>query len=167
MTSYVPNETSFDALQRTSPQRPVGCSDTLTGNPAGAQYIVHEACSCAWQQRPEGEANGNPETWVLAMVWRVAVSQWSRTRSRLVANQRVGEPPPLPEPISDRLTLAAACARIPVAQRTAIVLHHLLGLLVAAGVTKTGVPQSTIKARPSRGWQALAEQLRESEDAHV
>jgi RNA polymerase sigma-70 factor (ECF subfamily) len=65
------------------------------------------------------------------------------------------------------VALVAALARIPVAQRTAIVLHHLVGLPVAEVAAETGAPAGTVKARLSRGRRALAELLGVSEDTHV
>jgi RNA polymerase sigma-70 factor (ECF subfamily) len=65
------------------------------------------------------------------------------------------------------VALVAALGRIPVAQRTAIVLHHLVGLPVAEVAAETGAPEGTVKARLSRGRKALAELLGVSEDTHV
>jgi RNA polymerase sigma-70 factor (ECF subfamily) len=73
----------------------------------------------------------------------------------------------LPGPTTDRLALVAALGNIPAAQRTAIVLHHLLGLPVAEVAAETGVAEGTVKARLSRGRRALAELLEISEDSHA
>src|SRR6266511_3011998 len=57
---------------------------------------------------------------------------------------------------ADAVALIAALARLPVAQRTAIVLHHLVGLPVAEVAEETRVPVGTVKARLARGRRALA-----------
>jgi len=167
VTRGVPDETSFDAFYRASRQRLFDTLYALTGNPAEAQDVVHEAYARAWQRWSKVGEYGDPEAWVRTVARRIAVSRWRRTRNRLVAHRRVGEPPPLPGPSPDRLVLVAALAKIPVAQRTAIVLHHLLGLPVAEVAAETGVAEGTVKARLSRGRRALAERLGVSEDANV
>lgn len=163
----VPDQTSFDAFYRASRQRLFDCLYALTGDPAEAQDAVHEAYARAWQRWSKVGDYGDPEAWVRTVARRVAVSRWRRTRNRLVAHRRVGEPPPLPGPGPDSVALATALGQIPVAQRTAIVLHHLVGLPVAEVATETGVAEGTVKARLSRGRKALAQLLGVSEDAHV
>jgi RNA polymerase sigma-70 factor (ECF subfamily) len=163
----VPDETSFDAFYRASRQRLFVTLYALTGDRAEAQDTVQEAYARAWQRWSTVGDYRDPEAWVRTVARRIAVSRWRRTRNRLLAHRRVGEPPALPAPGPDSVALVAALGRIPVAQRTAIVLHHLLGLPVAEVAAETGVPEGTVKARLSRGRRALAEQLGISEDAHV
>ena len=49
--------------------------------------------------------------------------------------------------------------RISESQRHAVVLHHLVGLSVEEIAHELGAPVGTVKARLSRGRNALAEQL--------
>lgn len=163
----VADQTSFDTFYRASRQRLFDCLYALTGDPSEAQDAVHEAYARAWQRWSRVGGYGDPEAWVRTVARRIAVSRWRRTRNRLVAHRRLGEPPALPGPGPDTVALVAALRRIPVAQRTAIVLHHLAGLPVAEVAVETGVPEGTVKARLSRGRRALAQQLGVSEDAHV
>jgi RNA polymerase sigma-70 factor (ECF subfamily) len=139
----------------------------LTGNAAEAQDAVQEAYARAWQRWSTVGEYGDPEAWVRTVARRVAVSRWRRTRNRLVAHRRVGEPPPLPGPGPDTVALVTALGQIPPAQRTAVVLHHLVGLPVAEVAAETGVPVGTVKARLSRGRKALAELLGVAEGSHV
>lgn len=163
----VPDETSFDAFYRASRQRLFDTLYALTGDRAEAQDAVHEAYARAWQRWSTVGDYGDPEAWVRTVARRIAVSRWRRTRNRLVAHRRVGEPPPLPGPGPDSVALVTALARIPLPQRTAIVLHHLAGLPVAEVAAETGVAVGTVKARLSRGRKALAELLGVPEDTHV
>jgi RNA polymerase sigma-70 factor (ECF subfamily) len=52
--------------------------------------------------------------------------------------------------------LVRALRQITPDQRRAIVLHHLCDLSVAEVAAETGVPHGTVKARLSRGREALA-----------
>jgi RNA polymerase sigma-70 factor (ECF subfamily) len=163
----VPDETSFDAFYRASRQRLYACLLALTCDPAEAQDVVQEAYARAWQRWARIGQYGDPEAWVRTVARRIAVSRWRRARNRLLAHRRAGEPPPLPGPTPDSVALATALAQLPLAQRTAIVLHHLVGLPVAEVAAEIGVPQGTVKARLSRGRRALAGLIGITEDAHV
>ena len=50
----------------------------------------------------------------------------------------------------------AALKELPLAQRVAIVLHHVCDLPVREVARETGVPTGTVKARLARGRAALA-----------
>lgn len=163
----MPDQASFDAFYRSSRRRLFECLYALTGSPAEAQDVVHEAYMRAWQRWSTVGTYRDPEAWVRTVARRIATNRWRRARNRLVAHRRAGEPPPLPGPTPDRPMLVAALGRIPAAQRTAIVLHHLLGLPVAEVAIETGVPEGTVKARLSRGRRALAELLGVSEETHA
>jgi RNA polymerase sigma-70 factor (ECF subfamily) len=63
-----------------------------------------------------------------------------------------------------RLDLRAALARLPEAQRTALVLVDLEGLAVAEAAELLGVAEGTIKSRCARGRTALALALRGPDD---
>src|SRR3954447_19567017 len=58
--------------------------------------------------------------------------------------------------LDNRLDVAAALARLPEAQRAAIVLVDLQDMSVAEAATVLGVAEGTVKARCSRGRRALA-----------
>ena len=73
----------------------------------------------------------------------------------------------MPGPDPDAVALIAALARLPGPQRTAVVLHHLVGLPVAEVAREIGVPEGTVKARLSRGRRALALHLDVTEDTNV
>lgn len=161
-----PDEASFDAFYRATRQRLFDCLYALTGSAAEAQDVVHEAYARAWQRWSTVGGYANPEAWVRTVARRIAVSRWRRARNRLVAHRRAGEPAPLPGPGPEVVNLVAALRRIPVAQRTALVLHHLVGLPVAEVAAETGVPLGTAKARLVRGRRALADLLG-SEDSNA
>lgn len=163
----MPDEESFDAFYRASRLRMYTYVYALTGDLAEAQDAVHEAYARAWQRWTSLSRSGEPEAWVRTVARRVAVSRWRRARNRLIAHRRLGAPPPLPGPGPDSVALVAALAQLPEAQRTALVLHHLIGLPVAEVALETGVAPGTVKARLSRGRRALAALLGAAEESHV
>jgi RNA polymerase sigma-70 factor (ECF subfamily) len=69
----------------------------------------------------------------------------------------------------DSVVLVAALRRLPPDQRLALVLFHIVELSVAEIAAETGVAVGTVKARLSRGRQALSVLLSstESESNHV
>jgi RNA polymerase sigma-70 factor (sigma-E family) len=161
---------SFDAFYRASRQRLHLCLYALTGDAAEAQDVAHEAYARAWQRWGTVGEYGDPEAWVRTVARRIAISRWRRARYAILAHQRLGPAPPLPGPGPETVALVAALAQLPVSQRVAIVLHHLLGLPVAEVAVETGVPVGTVKARLSRGRRALAQLLAvdlAEEEAHV
>ncbi|MBL7500490.1 SigE family RNA polymerase sigma factor [Frankia sp. CN7] len=162
------DDASFDAFYRQSRQRLYDCLYALTGDPAEAQDAAQEAFARAWQRWPTVGGYDDPEAWVRTVGRRIAVSRWRRTRNRLTAQRRLGPPDPVPPPSAATTMMISALARLPVEQRTAIVLHHLCDRSVAEVAAETGVPVGTVKARLSRGRHALAALLRiEPEDSHV
>jgi RNA polymerase sigma-70 factor (ECF subfamily) len=160
---------SFDTFYRASRQRLYACLVALTGNASEAQDAVHEAYARAWQRWSTVGDYADPEAWVRTVARRIAVSRWRRARAAVIAHRRAGPPSSLPGPDPDNVALVGALARLPLPQRTAVVLHHLVGLPVAEVARETGVPVGTVKARLSRGRRALAVLLdvTPSEDTNV
>jgi RNA polymerase sigma-70 factor (sigma-E family) len=152
----VPDAHSFDTFYRSTCQRLYDCLYALTGNAAEAQDVVHEAYARAWQRWNTVGGYADPEAWVRTVARRIAVSRWRRTRNALMAHRRAGPPPNVPGPDADAVALVAALARLPLPQRTAIVLHHVVGLPVREVARETGTPEGTVKARLARGRRALA-----------
>jgi RNA polymerase sigma-70 factor (ECF subfamily) len=106
----------------------------------------------------------DPEAWVRTVAYRIAVSSWRRTVSRLRAHRRGARHEEEPGASPDRMALVAALREIPVEQRRAIVLHHLVGLSVEEISFETGTPTGTVKSRLARGRRALASHVSEYAD---
>ncbi|MER7459360.1 SigE family RNA polymerase sigma factor [Micromonospora sp. NPDC126480] len=150
---------SFDAFYRATRQRLFAFLYALTGNAAEAQDVLHEAYARAWQRWSTVRDCDSPEAWMRTVSRRIAVSRWRRARNAVFAHRRAGPPDDVPGPNPDNVALVAALARLPVEQRTAIVLHHLCDLPVAAVARETEAPEGTVKARLARGRRALADLL--------
>lgn len=165
----MPDSETFDAFYRGTRQRLFDCLVAITGNRAEAQDVVHEAYARAWQRWETVRDYADPEAWVRTVARRVAVSRWRRARSALRAYRKVGVAQPVRGPDVESVALVAALGKLPMAQREAIVLYHLMELPVAQVARETGVPEGTVKARLARGRRALAALLALDlpEESHV
>lgn len=149
----------FDAFYAGSATRIVRQMVLLTGDITEAEDVTQEAFERAWTRWTVVRAAASPEAWVRTVSRRLAVSRWRRVRNATVAWRRHGPPTELPELDADHVTLIAALARLPQAQRVAIVLHHLADLPVAQVADETGVSVSAVKQQLVRGRAALATSL--------
>ncbi|WP_316763096.1 SigE family RNA polymerase sigma factor [Streptomyces herbicida] len=159
-------EDEFDLFYTAAYPRLVGQLYALTGDYAEAQDVVQEAFIRAWDRCSsvlDGERD--PEAWIRTVAHRLGVSRWRRARRWWELVRGAGAPRPVPEPSTDHVALVAALRRLPEAQRTAIVLHHLCDLSVEQIAAETGAATGTIKARLSRGRTALTAHL-VSEEPH-
>ncbi|MFI9646750.1 SigE family RNA polymerase sigma factor [Streptomyces sp. NPDC052040] len=153
-------EDEFDLFYTTAYPRLVGQLFALTGDHAEAQDVVQEAFVRAWDRR-SSVLNGDrdPESWIRTVAHRLAMSHWRRARRWWELVRGEPAPRPAPEPSTDHVALVTALRRLPEAQRTTIVLHHLCDLSVEQIAAETGTAIGTVKARLSRGRTALAAQL--------
>ncbi|MER6257408.1 SigE family RNA polymerase sigma factor [Streptomyces sp. NPDC001584] len=166
-------EDEFDLFYTAAYPRLVGQLYALTGDYAEAQDVVQEAFVRAWDRRAS-VLNGNraPEAWIQTVARRLATSRWRRARHWWELVRGESAPRSAPEPSTDHVALVAALRRLPEAQRTAIVLHHLCDLSVEQIAAETGAAVGTVKARLSRGRSALAvhlagEETQSTEEARV
>ena len=155
------NADEFDAFYHATRHRLLHQMYAMTGNLADAQDCVQEAYARAWQHWERVAEHANPEAWLRTVAWRIAASRWRKIKNGINAMARHGPPMHAPEPSPDNVALVAALKVIPEVQRRAIVLHHLVGLSVEEVAQETGVATGTVKARLSRGRNALAGLLRD------
>ncbi|MEU6065065.1 SigE family RNA polymerase sigma factor [Streptomyces sp. NPDC047082] len=153
-------EGEFDLFFTAAYPRLVGQLYALTGDWAEAQDVVQEAFVRAWDRRSSVlTGDRDPEAWIRTVAHRLAMSRWRRARRWWELVRGEPAPRPEPEPSTDHVALVAALRRLPEAQRTAIVLHHLCDLSVEQIAAEAGAAVGTIKARLSRGRTALAAHL--------
>ncbi|MFA7759369.1 SigE family RNA polymerase sigma factor [Streptomyces sp. NRRL B-2790] len=159
-------EDEFDLFYTAACPRLVGRLFALTGDYAAAQDVVQEAFARAWERRSSVlDGDRDPEAWIRTVAHRLAMSRWRRARRWWELVRGGSVPRPAPEPSPDHVALVAALRRLPEAQRTAVVLHHLCDLSVEQIGAETGAAVGTVKARLSRGRSALAAHL-VSEEVH-
>lgn len=154
----------FDAFYEGVAPRLVRQVYLLTGDLGEAQDAVQEAFARAWQHWSTVREADSPEAWVRTVARRLAVSRWRRLRNSSEAWRRHGPPPDELPANPDHVAIVAALRQLPVAQRTAIVLHHVADLTVEQIAAETGAPTGTVKARLARGRAALAALLADGEE---
>jgi RNA polymerase sigma-70 factor (ECF subfamily) len=135
----------------------------LTGDRVEAEDVVQEAFERAWLRWSTVRDCASPEAWVRTVAHRLAISRWRRVRNATTAWRRHGPPVDLPELGPQHVALMSALGRLPVQQRRAIVLHHLVDLSVAEVAAETGSSVSAVKKQLMRGRTALAELLQDTE----
>jgi len=130
---------------------------------AGSLGEAEEAVQDAFVQalgRPLAEID-DPEAWL----YRVAANRVrSRWRRAIVARRHAAGNAVEPVDVShtrfdERATLIAALRRLPMAQREALALHYMADLPIAEIALRLDVPVGTVKARLSRGRDALRQVL--------
>lgn len=135
----------------------------VTGDMNEAQEAVQEAFTRALAAPRRFVRLENPEAWLR----RVAVNVFrSRHRRRRVLDgllRRIGPPPAVVDRSPEHLALLAALRNLPEGQRHALALHYLVDLPVNEVAATLGISAGTVKSRLSRGRQALAELLADSE----
>ncbi|MFF4345078.1 SigE family RNA polymerase sigma factor [Kitasatospora sp. NPDC001540] len=139
----------------------------LTGDLGEAQDAAQEAFVRAWNHWGRLVSHENPVAWVRLTGQRIAISRWRRARTALQSWIRHGDgqQSPVPGPGPETVALVEALRRLPEAQRSALVWHHMGGRSVAEIAADEGVPVGTVKARLHRGRQALAVLLGEESAA--
>jgi RNA polymerase sigma-70 factor, ECF subfamily len=152
---------TFDAFYAGSVRRLIGQLHAMTGSRAEAEDCVQEAYARAWQRWDKVSDYGDPEAWVRTVAYRISISTWRKASNMRAAHRRHGVPDDNRGLSPDYVAIVTALRRVSEGQRQAIVLHHLLGLTVEEIARETGAATGTVKARLSRGRQALAPLLDE------
>lgn len=162
------DEREFDDFYTASFSRITHQVHAMIGDWDEAQECVQEAFVRAWSHRGQLERTQHPEAWVRTTAYRHAVSRWRRVvRARRPADRAVAAPTTTPGLSETHVSLVAALRQLPVAQRQALVLHHIADLPVHEVAREVGVPEGTIKARLSRGRAALAALLPDEPDSDL
>ncbi len=154
---------SFDEFYAACVRRLTTQLYAMTGDRAEAEDCVQEAFARAWQHWGRVCGYADPEAWVRTVAYRISVSSWRKAASRSRAQRRRGAAAEEPGLSPDYVAIIAALRQIPVVQRQAIVLHHLVGLSVEDIATAHKIPAGTVKARLARGRQALRPLLSDGE----
>jgi RNA polymerase sigma-70 factor (sigma-E family) len=151
---------SFDQLYRTSRDRLAVQLTALTGNRSEANDVIQEAFMRAWLRWESVGDYDDPEGWVRRVAHNLAVSRWRKTKKLVL---RASVPLSQSEIPGEKMAIITALQALPVAERRAIVLHHVAGLAVTDVATELGAPEGTVKSWLSRGRTRLATELDRSD----
>lgn len=139
----------------------------ITRDAAAAEDIAQEAFLAAVRKIDSFDRSRPFGPWFKRVVANRAID-WTRARQLRAKNAdpseldaaREGESfPPSDGQLPDEIS--AAIARLPLDQRTAIVLRHLLDYSPGEIAELLGVPRGTVNSRLRRGLDALRDQLEE------
>jgi RNA polymerase sigma-70 factor, ECF subfamily len=131
----------------------------LTGDRLEAEDVTQEAFERAWLRWSTVRDSSSAEAWVRTVAQRLAISRWRRVRNAAVAWRRHGPAPNLPELDEQHVALMSALGRLPLQQRRAVVLYHLVDLPVDEVAAETGSSVAAVKKQLERGRAALADLL--------
>ena len=141
----------------------------MTGSVIDGEDVVQDAMLKALAAFGEADALANPEAWLFRIAHNTALDHLRR-RARQEAIRSDEDPEMLVDPVTpaeDRLAAAASMRtfmRLPVAQRSSIILMDVLGYSLdeIGGVTALSIP--AIKASLHRGRARLRELAQEPDD---
>ncbi|MFG1658030.1 RNA polymerase sigma factor [Micromonospora chersina] len=139
----------------------------VTGDLSEAQEAVQEAFTRALAAPRRLAGLDNPEAWLRRVAVNVARSRHRRRRVLDTLLRRLGPPPTVADRSPEHLALLAALRALPEGQRQALALHYLVDLPVDEVAMTLGVSPGTVKSRLSRGRQALAALLADSDTAET
>lgn len=144
----------FGAHFEANYQRLVAQVYAITLNSAEAHDVVQDAYSRAWKQWASVGRMRDPAEWVRRVAVRSTIRSWRRALSAL----GFGRPRPFGD-IADRRTAAllAALARLPVAERRAVVLHHMVGWSAAEIAVVERSSPGAVGVRLNRASQVVVE----------
>ena len=138
----------------------VGQLFLVTGNLQDAEDVVQEALTRAAVRWSRLRRYSVPEAWVRRVAMNLASDGFRRIRRRLAVAVRLRAELESRQPLAAELSgLTEALGALPMAQRKAVVLHHLLDLPVDQVAAELGVPVGTVKSRLARARGALAARL--------
>jgi RNA polymerase sigma-70 factor (ECF subfamily) len=156
---WVREASSFDAFYAAAAPGLTRQLFLATGDLTRAEDCVQEAFMRAWRRWELLDAEGNPTAWVRTVAFRLAINDWRRMLAQARALVRHGPPRDVPPPAADLIAVRDELARLPQAQRITLVLHYFADMPVAEIATLLEVAEGTVKARLSRGREALAARL--------
>lgn len=146
----------------------------LTGNRADAEDVTQEAFLRAYRALGAYPPERIRELHLREWVWAIAANlcrnraRSARRHPEVSLDPEAAAPDPAPDPEAQAVAaaggehLALLLARLPWAQRSAVVLRHVTGLSYAEIAAALGRPVGTVKADVHRGLQQLRALLEEA-----
>ena len=110
----------------------------------------------AWLRWESVSAYDDPEAWVRRVAHNLAVSRWRKTKKLVLRSEMPQSRTEIP---GEKVPIISALQALPVAERRAVVLHHVAGLAVVDVAKELRAPEGTVKSWLSRGRARLAAEL--------
>jgi RNA polymerase sigma-70 factor (ECF subfamily) len=151
---------TFEDIYRESYPRLVGQLFVVTTSRAEAEEVVQEAFARLWAQWARVREYENIEAWVRRVALNFAISRWRRATRH---EQLLDVTSTHDDPAESELAVLLALRRLPIKQRSALLLHHVVGLSVDEVANKMSAKPGTVKSWLSRGRTELDNCLREKE----
>lgn len=140
--------------------RLVAAMELYLGDRYVAEEIVQEACVRAASRWSKVGTLESPGGWTYRVARNLATSSLRRRQAERRARNRFEYADVATDPdAADHLTVRAALAKLPEAQREAIVLKYFLGLDGPEIAERTGRSHDAVRALIKRGIAALREDL--------
>jgi RNA polymerase sigma-70 factor (ECF subfamily) len=153
-------ERAFDELVRRHSERLWAFAIRTLGDSHEASDALQEAFLSAFRAADRWRGEASVSTWLHRIVYHACLDRVRRRRTHPADPLDEGTDVPLPrDPMADRMTVLAvdeALDRLPVAQRSAVVLVDMEGLSIAEAAQVLGVREGTVKSRAARGRYRLA-----------
>jgi RNA polymerase sigma factor (sigma-70 family) len=156
---------AFSNLVRTAASRQYAVASLILRDGDRAQDAVQEAFVAAWKGMTALRDPDAWDAWLRRLVVRACYHASRRERRRTLVELRT---PPDWEPqgtedasiaLAERDRLERLLGRLPIDQRTIIVLHFYVGLPLTEAADVIGIPHGTAKSRLHRGLQAMRSQM--------
>jgi RNA polymerase sigma-70 factor (ECF subfamily) len=154
----------FEEFYTATVGRLLGQLFPVTGDLHEAEEIVQEAfarASTRWSRLRDYDV---PEAWVRRVAMNLAADRGRRLQRQTRALLRTGPSPAVPPASVEAMALVEALRTLPMHQRQAIVLHHLVDLPIEEVSATLGVPTGTVKSWLARGRRTLAARLGDPEE---
>jgi RNA polymerase sigma-70 factor (ECF subfamily) len=153
---------AFAALINASANRLYALASLILRDTDRAQDATQEAIVHAWRELPRLRDPLRFEAWLRRMVVNACYDEGRRLRRRAevslvhLDDRQVADPAP---GLAETDRIERAFRRLPIEQRTALVLQHHLGMSHADIAKTLGVPIGTVKSRIRYGTAAMRSSL--------
>jgi RNA polymerase sigma-70 factor (ECF subfamily) len=158
-------DTGWEEVYAGGYRRLVALLTAMAGARSEAEEAVQEAFVRALGISGRRAVVDDPEAWLYRVAVNILRSRWRRIAAgRQAADELSSRQQPVADGtdhVDSRMELLRALRRLPFEQREALALHYLADLTVEAVAMRVGSPVGTVKARLSRGREALARMLGE------
>jgi RNA polymerase sigma-70 factor (ECF subfamily) len=150
---------AFSELARGAIGRLYAAARLILRDDAGAEDATQEALVAAWRDLSALRDPDRFEAWLHRLLVRACHREARRGRRRWtieaeVRPSRTAEPDPAID-LADRDELARGFTRLDPDQRTALVLHHYLGLTLDEVALAMAIPPGTARSRLHRAARAM------------